>query len=60
MTRVFNASMMQKEQSDHRQATRDDYLEVKQVYLLTSHSVGNVQAFEITSAPSYGVFPSII
>lgn len=50
--------MMQKEQSDHRQATREDYLEVKEVYLLTSHSVGNVQA--IASAPLYGVFPSII
>lgn len=57
MTNFFNVSVTQKEQNDHRQATRDDYLEVKVLYLHTWHPAGTVPAFEIPTAPSYAVFP---
>lgn len=33
--------MKQKEQNDHRQASRDAYLEVKEVYVPASHSAGS-------------------
>lgn len=52
MTNISHFSMTQKEENDHRQASRDNYLEVKEACLLTSHLVGT----DDSSSLIYGVF----